>query len=378
VTGLEPREAGSPGFTIAGIAAGLARVEGLPVEIVQVASMARASAATELKHMGYGDPLLVRYRLAGAVEERRAVLHTMAPNWFGHDRRADRAGLVLLAADTYPTVLRHSRVLDVGAVDARGELLSLAGAGELYLLTTYVEGTLYAHDLRRIEADRRSTPADVDRARALASYLVDLHRTRIPGPKELYHRAVRDLVGSGEGLFGIADSYPDEGSIPRARLTAIEHRAVEWRARLRARAHRLARTHGDFHPYNLLFREGVDFTVLDASRGALGDPADDLAALTINYVFGAVISPGAWAGGIAPLWRAFWADYLAGSGDVEALEIIAPFFAWRALVVASPVWYPALSDEQRSALLLFAERVLDARAFDPRDTSAFAPEASGR
>jgi len=62
----------------------------------------------------YGEPALVRYRVRG--EERRAVLHTMAPNWFGHDRRADRAALVLLAADTFDRVPRHTRVLDVGAV----------------------------------------------------------------------------------------------------------------------------------------------------------------------------------------------------------------------------------------------------------------------
>jgi hypothetical protein len=374
---MSPRDPGAPLFTIEGIAAALARVEGAPVEIRSVDSLANESAATELKQIGYGDPLRISYRRAGSEEERRAVLHTMRPNWFGHDRRSDRAALVLLAADTYDALPRHTRVLDVGALGAlgaqQGELLSLRDAGELYLLTTHAEGSLYALDLRRIEADQRSTPADVDRARALASYLVDLHRHKIPGPPELYHRAIRDLVGSGEGLFGIADSYPDDGPIPRARLTAIEHRAVEWRSRLRARAHRLSRTHGDFHPYNLLFREGVDFTALDASRGALGDPADDVAALTINYVFGAVVSPASWREGIAPIWRAFWADYLAGSGDREVLEVIAPFFAWRALVVASPVWYPGITGEQRSALLTFAERVMDARTFDPLDTSGFAP-----
>jgi hypothetical protein len=359
-------------FTVDAIAAALARIEGAAVAVSSVGSLAADRAATDLKHVGYGDPLLVCYRLASGGDERRAVLRTMAPNWFGHDRRSDRAALVLLAADTYDAVPRHPRVLDVGALDRRGEMISLASAGELYLLTTYVEGSLYAHDLRRIEADARATPADIDRARALASYLVALHREKISGPPELYHRAIRDLVGSGEGLFGITDSYPDSGPIPRAQLTALEHRAVMWRARLRDRAHRLCRTHGDFHPYNLLFREGVDFTTLDASRGAMGDAADDLAALTINYVFGAVLSPGAWRAGIGPLWRAFWADYLAGSGDGEVLEVIAPFFAWRALVVASPVWYPGLTVEQRKALLGFAEHVMAGSAFDPLDTSPFA------
>jgi hypothetical protein len=35
----------------------------------------------------------------------------------------------------------------------------------------------------------------------------------------------------------------------------------------------------------VLFREGVDFTVLDRSRGEWGEPADDVTAMTINYIF---------------------------------------------------------------------------------------------
>lgn len=345
------------------VAAALGRVEGGPVELLQIGSIAEDRAATELKHIGYGEPVLVRYRAGG--REKRAVLHTMAPNWFGHDRRSDRAALVLLAADTYGAIPRHTRVLDVGAVDARGELVSLAGDGELWILTEYAEGALYARDLRALETVGRATPRDVERACALAGYLVELHRPSHGGPPELYRRAVRDLVGSGEGIFGIADSYPAGGPVPFERLAAMERRCVDYRWRLRGREARLRRTHGDFHPYNILFREGADFTLLDASRGGVGEPADDLAALTINYVFGALVYPDAWAEGLRPVWEAFWTRYLEGSGDREVLEVIPPFFAWRALVVASPVWYPSITVGCRDALLRFAEEALEAGGFDP-------------
>ncbi|APR84353.1 Hypothetical protein A7982_09702 [Minicystis rosea] len=341
----------------------LRRIEGRAVELIHMGSIAEDRAATELKQVGYGEPALIHYRVGG--REKRCVLHTMAPNWFGHDRRSDRAALVLLAADTYDAIPRHTQVLDVGALDGEGELVSLREGSELWLLTEYAEGTLYACDLRALEARGLATPLDRSRARALAGYLVDLHRPPLGEPPERYHRALRDLIGSGEGIFGIVDSYPDPGPVPLARLAAIEHRCLDYRFRLRGREHRLRRTHGDFHPYNILFREGTDFTLLDASRGGLGEPADDLAALAINYVLGAVIAPGAWRAGLAPVWEAFWTTYLEGSGDDEVLEVIPPFFAWRALVVASPVWYPALSEEMRSALLEFAEGVLEAGGFDP-------------
>jgi aminoglycoside phosphotransferase family enzyme len=65
------------------------------------------------------------------------------------------------------------------------------------------------------------------------------------------------------------------------------------------------------------------------------------------------------------VWTAFWETYLGATGDREVLEVIPPFLAWRALVVASPVWYPGISPEARDALLAFAEEALDAGGIDP-------------
>lgn len=341
----------------------LQQLEGRDVEMRSITGIAGDRAEGELKQVGYGEPALVNYEVGG--EPRKAVFRTMGQNWFGHDRRADRADMALLAADTYDQVPRHIRVLDVGALDAQGELLSLQSSGEFYLITTYVDGELYANDLRRIERERTARSLDVERARALASYLVELHRDPIEGAPKRYERAIRDLMGSGEGIFGIADSYPEEGVVPIARVVEIERRCVALRASLRRRTHRLRRTHGDFHPYNLLFREGVDFSVLDASRGGVGDPADDVAALVINYFFGAAVAPRSWDGALGRLWHSFFDTYLADTGDQEILEVIAPFMAWRALVLASPVWYPGIPPSARDAILSLAEEALGSARFDP-------------
>jgi hypothetical protein len=45
--------------------------------------------------------------------------------------------------------------------------------------------------------------------------------------------------------------------------------------------------------------------------------------------------------------------------------VAAPFIAWRALVMASPVWYPALGEPLRRRLLEFVLNVLVAERFDP-------------
>jgi len=343
----------------------LRRLVGRPVDVLGITGIAEDRADGELKQVGYGEPALVSYRVDG--EPRRAVFRTMGPNWFGHDRRSDRANMALLAADTYDEVPRHIRVLDVGALDRRGELVSLRDSGEFYLLTTYVDGELYAKDLRRIERERAVRSLDVARAQTLASYLAELHRQPMHDSPKCYERAIRDLIGSGEGIFGIADSYPHDGEVSIERVAAIEQQCVALRTSLRRRTHRLRRTHGDFHPYNLLFREGVDFSVLDASRGGVGDPADDVAALAINYFFGAAVHTNSWDGALGRLWQAFFDAYLGETKDDELLEVIAPFLAWRALVLASPVWYPGISPTARDTILRLAEGALASSRFEPDD-----------
>ncbi len=184
----------------------------------------------------------------------------------------------------------------------------------------------------------------------------------MPAPAAVYARALRDTVGSGEGVFGLTDSYPEGHPVATGeRLRAIEHGVVDWRWRLRGLGRRARRTHGDFHPFNLLF-DGDELAVLDSSRGGAGDPADDVTCLAINFLFFALLHRGRFDGGGRDLWDRFFATY---GGDSELLAVVPPYFAWRGLVVASPVWYPTVPELVRDRLLRFVERLLRGAAFRP-------------
>jgi hypothetical protein len=317
---------------------------------------------TDVKGFGYGGPLLVTCRVGGAPREL-VVARTRPVAGFGHDYPADRAWQALYAHTAYNSFPRHATSLDVGCLMPSGEMVSVGGAVEFFQLVEKVEGTLYRLDLDRLLTEGASA-RDTARATALARFLAEAHALKHDDPA-IYQRRIRELVAHGECLMGILDSYPHPYPLmPPGMCEAIERAAVGWRWRLRGRTHRLARTHGDFHPWNILFREGDDFSVLDRSRGEWGEPADDVAALAINYVFFGLRraardgDPGVVAEPFLGLFRTFLDAYATASGDRELSEVLPPFFAFRALVVAHPRWYPGLDDVTRSALITFARRML--------------------
>jgi hypothetical protein len=330
----------------------------------------KTSVGETTKGAGYGAPLRIDVLHAG--RDKALVLHTATPNEFGHDRRADRAEEMLLAADTFGAIPSHVRVLDVGAYRGADDFVSLADTGEFYLLTTHAEGRVYADDLRHIARTGMLTALDIAREQTLVEFLGRLHSEKPILPRAVYARSIRDTVGSGEGVFGIVDGYP-EGvpAAPYSRLEHIEEQCLKWRFRLKRKHERMARTHGDFHPFNVLFNDRLDLAVLDTSRGSVGDPADDVTCMAINFAFFALGQPGAWRDALQALWYGFWERYLALTGDDGVYDVAAPFLAWRGLVLANPKWYPELKVEDRERILGFVEKTLSAERFAPELADEF-------
>jgi len=340
---------------------------------VRVLDLRRLGEPEEGKGFGYGVPVRVDYELAGGRRER-AVLHTMGPGSFGHEHMSDRARILLWSHQAFNRLPRHVRSMDVGGFQAGGDLISLGGVEEFCLLTEYAEGQPYAFDLERLRETAALTDLDVARADALCDYLVEIHAggsCESGNDPRLYVRRNRELVGDGECIMGLADSYPPHPLFTARVLEEIEHRAVAWRWRLKNRTHRLRRVHGDFHPWNILFASDVDFRVLDRSRGEFGDPADDVTCITINYLFFSLQRTGRLEGAFEKLFLRFWDRYLEKTGDREILDVAAPFFVFRALVLASPVWYPSLANSARQKLLAFILAILEQHSFDPRQVNVY-------
>jgi Ser/Thr protein kinase RdoA (MazF antagonist) len=363
-------EAGAIG--VAAVREYLEATLGAEVEVVAMRPLGRDDDGQDPKGFGYGVPFEIECRVAGAVR-RFVVSRTRPARGFGHDYPADRAWQALSGHVAYNSFPSHVRSVDVGFVRASGQLVSAADATDFFQLVEKADGTLYWHDLDRLLHGGALTTVDEARAGALGRFLAEAHAVKRDEPA-LYERRIRELVGHGECVMGILDSYPHPYALlPPEACEALERDFVGWRWRLRGRAHRLARVHGDFHPWNLLFHHG-HLAVLDRSRGEWGEPADDVAALAVNYLFFGMrkAEPGGERGVAEPfrgLFHRFLGAYLSASGDTEILETLPPFFAFRLLVLAHPRWYPTLSDAMRAELLGLARSMAASTRFDPADVS---------
>jgi len=347
----------------------LRTVLGKPVTVLGMAPLGEVPAKDSIKTYGYGQPVRIDYQMAGAPPQS-AVFHTTNPSPFGHEHMSDRAQGLLWAHEAFSRLPRHVRSLDVGAIQHGRSILALGHAEEFCLLTEYADGDGYNRDLARLRDTDLLSDLDLARADALCDYLLEIHQAR-GGEPSLYTRRIRELVGHGECIMGLVDSYPSHPVFPQAVLMEIEHLCIKWRWKLKPLTHRLRQVHGDFHPWNILFAEGTDFHVLDRSRGEWGDPADDVTSLTANYLFFSLQRYQRLQGPLETLFQRFWKRYLAGSGDREMLRVAAPFFAFRGLVMASPLWYPALPDPVRQKLLTFLLSVLKNKEFDPQEVNAY-------
>jgi aminoglycoside phosphotransferase (APT) family kinase protein len=289
------------------------------------------------------------------------VIKGLFPEGLEHDYPSDRAGVFLQDLDEFGNLPNHVKAVDVLAEMRDGEIKSIGGGKEYYLLMEKAEGRHYFHDLAQMARKERLGESDIKKIKVVTSYLAHIHAKK-KDSRSLYWRKVRDTIGHGECLMGVFDTYP-EGTVSYYEMAEIEKKCIDWRARLKPRSRRLCQVHGDFHPGNVWFKKDGDLVLLDRSRGPWGDAADDITALTINYIFFSIHHFGTVQGPYLEALHIFYDEYIDSSGDSELHEVVAPFYAFRGAVIANPVFYPDVTHENRRRIINFVHGVLDDASF---------------
>ncbi|MEM2896210.1 MAG: aminoglycoside phosphotransferase family protein [Candidatus Bathyarchaeia archaeon] len=302
---------------------------------------------------------------------------------WGHDYASDRASTLLLQHRLLNMAPKHTarRSLDVFTILKNGKIVSLGDYIEFFNLVEKVslrEWKPYSEDLFEVARRGFLDEKDIKRCRTIADYIADLHSVKIKN-ENLYKRHIRDLIGHGEMMMGVIDTYPEPEKLEFAskeELIKVEVKAVEWRGRIKHLFHRLSRIHGDFHPFgNILFDKKDRILAIDQSREEYGEPADDVTSLSINYIFLSVWHYGEYRKPFSDLFEVFFERYIEKTNDEEIFKVMAPFYAFRGLVVAHPLYYPALDSFKRRKMMNFIINVLNSDEFDPSKVAFYLERA---
>ena len=208
---------------------------GKPVEVIRIIPLGAEPGETELKGFGYGKPYLIDFILKARqsrssclpCESRKASATTRSP--IGRHRCSGRTWHSTCCRGT-------SARMDVGFFTKYGGLKSAGDADEFFILMDRVSGIEYYRDLDRIAESGFFTELDCDRAKALSDNLVYIHQQK-HDDRVLWDRRIRELVGSGECIMGLDDSYPDDFGFYsakdlRANRAGVRPLAVEAQAEI--------------------------------------------------------------------------------------------------------------------------------------------------
>jgi hypothetical protein len=291
---------------------------------------------------------------------------------WGHDYLSDHSSVLLLQHSLLRSapVGTCSESFDVAALTSDGTIKSIGESIEFLHFVDEIpesESSPYSKDLFKIAEKQSLSDNDILRVRVIAEYLAKLHSQKNQNPN-LYSRHIRDLIGHGEMLMGVIDTYPPANNLDFTsieELERIEVETVRWRNRIKHSSERCSRIHGDVHPFgNLRFKDDNSILALDMSREKFGEPADDVAGMSINYLFFSIWKHGKLTPHFEKLFRIFLDEYINKTKDEDILRYMPPFYAFRGTVIAHPLYYPDLETFKRRKIFNFILNVINDKEFN--------------
>jgi hypothetical protein len=231
-------------------------------------------------------------------------------------------------------------------------------------------GRRYDRDLWELRTSNRATRVDRARAANLARTLHVIH-SEVRHPS-CYTRGVTEALAGSRGLPRFADWVGhDHPVLAPARMEKLEVGLVHWRWLLREKTHRARRIHGDLRPEQITF-QGDECALLDPAV-MRGEPAQDVAAVTLRYAAGALGARATFSGALRDLWDEFWSTYLSVSRDLEILEVIPPFYAREVVELIALNAPEPMAEPLQATLANFAEDMVAGKPFRPDHLDGLLP-----
>src|SRR4030065_416773 len=123
-----------------------------------------------------GSGFLVEIKTRDGIKSY--VVKTLLSEGLGHDYPSDRAAVFLLDLDEYKNLPKHVKAVDVLSEMEDGSIKSIGSGREYYLLMEKGEGRDYFNDLSEFSHKERLEISDIEKIKAMISYLADIHSVK--------------------------------------------------------------------------------------------------------------------------------------------------------------------------------------------------------
>lgn len=270
--------------------------------------------------------------------------------------KEDRIREALLIQRTANELDNHIRIHNVSYVDSSNKLSDYPYV-EPIIIMEEIQQEEYFKDLDSIATKKELSMTDKIKIKKIALYLAQLHSKKL-NPK-YYHRYLKDWFS-----FGILELVNElRPSLGENKVFDLKKKFLEFEHDLHLHESRCSQIHGEFFPGTIHFDTNNDLKTYDMRRIGAGEPADDVGSILFNFYAFSFQAHGEVTPWFEEAADLFLDTYIGETADVEIIQFLPAFMAYRCLILAHPDIVP-MNEESRKLLRDFLFDLVTMKQYD--------------
>jgi len=277
----------------------------------------------------------------------------------------------LLVSQSMANRINHkSNIKSLGVFIHNIDFKEIPGAdeeSEIYQIQEFGgEGKSYLQILEGNTNKKNIDLKDKEEINKIIDYITEIHKIKHPSQDKkrldaVYNDFLRNVIGHPEYILQLFHDMPKDNTVlsPDKQgefLTLM----IENMHYFKNKSERLTAIHGDFWGANVFFNDNASMYVIDHSRMPWGDPGFDVGLFMGSYIISYHKTKNPY---FKELANYFLERYIEKTGDKEVLNTMIYALGLIAVIYASPLHVPDISDETRKSVYLHIVKMLKQKRF---------------